>query len=372
VYYHLILTDNCNLCCTYCRGKAFVVDPPELPDITIDEDLPVDLEVTPADLYRFLAKDPDAVLILYGGEPLLAMDLVREVVGDAPVSALILHTNGTLLDRLEPAVANRFDTVLVSIDGPEGLTDAHRGEGTFARVTQNLRGLMAGRFTGEVIARMTVTEDTDIVEAVRYLTKNDQFSFPAVHWQMDANFWNDYHMRDYTVWVEESYNPGIRSLVRFWVETMREKGQVLRWYPFMDPVQDMLLSRSSMLRCGCGHANYTIMTDGSIAPCPIMVGMKDYYVGHIRTTDPLHLPVTTVGSPCTECSLLDFCGGRCLYSNIIRPWPEEGRQIVCGTVKNLYQALDAALPEIRGLLREGVVRMEQFDHRKYNSCEIIP
>jgi len=105
---------------------------------------------------------------------------------------------------------------------------------------------------------MTVTEDTDIVEAVRYLTKNDQFSFPAVHWQMDANFWNDYHMRDYTVWVEESYNPGIRSLVRFWVETMREKGQVLRWYPFMDPVQDMLLSRSSMLRCGCGHANYTI------------------------------------------------------------------------------------------------------------------
>jgi len=69
------------------------------------------------------------VLILYGGEPLLAMDLVREVVGDAPVSALILHTNGTLLDRLEPAVANRFDTVLVSIDGPEGLTDAHRGGG---------------------------------------------------------------------------------------------------------------------------------------------------------------------------------------------------------------------------------------------------
>jgi sulfatase maturation enzyme AslB (radical SAM superfamily) len=77
VYYHLILTDNCNLCCTYCRGKAFVVDPPELPDIAIDEDLPVDLEVDPADLDRFLAKDPDAVLTLYGGEPLLAIDLVR-------------------------------------------------------------------------------------------------------------------------------------------------------------------------------------------------------------------------------------------------------------------------------------------------------
>ena len=66
-----------------------------------------------------------------------------------------------------------------------------------------------------------MAEDTDIVEAVRYLTENERFPFPAVHWQMDANFWNDYGMRDYAAWVSESYNPGIRSLVAFWVETMR-------------------------------------------------------------------------------------------------------------------------------------------------------
>ncbi|MDV2481317.1 TIGR04084 family radical SAM/SPASM domain-containing protein [Methanoculleus sp. Wushi-C6] len=372
MYYHLILTDDCNLCCTYCRGKAFTVDPPETSDIAVDEDLPVDLDIDLADLYRFLAKDPEAVLTFYGGEPLLAVDRVREIVRDAPVSALILHTNGTLLDRLDPDTANRFDTILVSIDGPEGLTDAHRGEGTFGRITRNLRGLAAGGFAGELIARMTVTEDTDIVEAVRYLTANDRFSFSAVHWQMDANFWNDYRMRDYAAWVEKSYNPGIRTLVEFWVETMRREGRVLRWYPFMDPMQDMLLGRPSMLRCGCGHANYSIMTDGHIAPCPIMVGMKDYYVGHIATADPLRLPVTAVGSPCTACGIRDFCGGRCLYSNITRPWPEEGRQIVCGTVENLYQALSAALPEIRRLIDAGKVRMEDFDHRKYNSCEIIP
>ncbi|MCK9307193.1 MAG: TIGR04084 family radical SAM/SPASM domain-containing protein [Methanoculleus sp.] len=372
MYYHLILTDNCNLCCTYCRGKAFTVDPLELPTIVIDEDLPVDLDIDLKDLYRFLARDPEAVLTFYGGEPLLATDLVREIARDAPVSALILHTNGTLLDRLEPATANRIDTILVSIDGPEGLTDAHRGEGTFGRVTRNLHHLQEGGFAGEVIARMTVTEDTDIVEAVRYLTENDRFSFAAVHWQMDANFWNDYHPRDYAAWAEESYNPGIRSLVAFWVETMRTEGRVLRWYPFMDPMEDMLLSRPSRLRCGCGYANYSIMTDGHIAPCPIMVGMKDYYAGHIATADPLCLPVTTVGSPCTECGILDFCGGRCLYSNITNPWPEEGRQVVCETVENLHKALSAALPEVRALIDTGTIRMEDFFHRKYNSCEIIP
>jgi len=156
---------------------------------------------------------------------------------------------------------------------------------------------MDGGFAGEVIARMTVTEDTDIVEAVRYLTENDRFSFPAVHWQMDANFWNDYHMRDYAAWVEENYNPASGRLSGSGVETMRESSRVLRWYPFIDPMQDMLFARPSMLRCGCGHANYSIMTDGHIAPCPIMVGMKDYYVGHIRTADPLHPPGDDRGEP---------------------------------------------------------------------------
>jgi uncharacterized protein len=372
VYYHLILTDTCNLCCTYCRGKAFTIDPPESPDIAVDDELPVDLAVGLDGLYAFLARDPEAVLTLYGGEPLLRTDLVREVACNAPISALNLHTNGTLLDRLEPAIANRFDTILVSIDGPERLTDTHRGEGVFARIIQNLRRMMAGGFPGEVIARMTVTEDTDIDAAVRYLSQNDEFSFPAVHWQMDANFWHDFHLRDYAEWVEKSYNPGIQSLVSTWVEIMRTEGRVYRWYPFLDPMQDMLLGRTSRLRCGCGHANYSIMTDGHIAPCPIMVGMKDYYVGHIDTADPHHLPVVPVGDPCPECTLFGFCGGRCLYSNITRPWPEEGRRIVCSTVESLHTALSGALPEIKRLISRGDISLADFDHTKYNSCEIIP
>jgi len=41
-------------------------------------------------------------------------------------------------------------------------------------------------------------------------------------------------------------------------------------------------------------------------------------------------------------------------------------------VENLYQALSAALPEVRALIGDGRVGMEDFNHRKYNSCEIIP
>ena len=193
--------------------------------------------------------------------------------------------------------------------------------------------------------------------------------FPAVHWQMDANFWNDYGCELRCMGIE-SYNPGIRSLVAFWVETMRREARVLRWYPFIDPMEDMLLGRPGKLRCGCGHANYSIMTDGHIAPCPIMVGMKDYYAGHIATADPLHLPVTAVGRPCTECGILEFCGGRCLYSNILRPWPEKGRRIVCSTVENSVP-LFAALPHVNR--SSGTAESDgDLSHRRYNSCEIIP
>ncbi len=372
MYYHLILTDECNLCCTYCRGKIFTTEIPETTGTPVDDELPVDLAIDLEQLYDFLRKDSDAALTFYGGEPLLRLDLIRDIAAHAPVKSFLLHTNGLLLDRVEPELAGRFETILVSIDGPPAITDANRGEGVFARVTENLRRLVQSGFSGEVVARMTVTEETDIDTAVRYLAENEYFSFRSIHWQMDADFWNDYHTRDFAAWAETNYNPGVRSLVGRWVAVMRDEGRVMRWYPFLDTMQDLLLDRPSPLRCGSGHGNYSIMTDGSIAPCPIMVGMREHYLGHIATADPATLGKVSVTGACTECSIRDFCGGRCLYSNITRPWPKEGRDCVCGTVKNLHDALTEAVPEVQRLIRAGRIALSDFDHKKFNSCEIIP
>jgi uncharacterized protein len=374
VHFHLVVTDTCNLCCSYCRGKLFDAPAPvdASPEIAIDADLPVDLAIDLDVLYAFLAKDPDASLTFYGGEPLMRSDLVAEIAVNAPVQGLGIHTNGTLLHTLDAEVIDRFSSILVSIDGPKELTDRHRGAGTFARVTENLRKIRDEGFAGEIIARMTVTEETDIVGAVHFLADNEHFSFSSIHWQLDANFWYDYHLRDFGSWLEEHYKPGITRLVAEWVAAMRKEGRVGRIYPFLDTMQDMLLQRPSLLRCGCGHSDYSIMTDGSILPCPIMVGMKDYSVGHIATADPRHLPLVMVGAPCTDCSLLDFCGGRCLYANIAKPWPDEGRRQVCSSIAHLHQALSDVLPEVRRLIGCNTITLADFDHEKFNSCEIIP
>ena len=375
MYFHLILTDNCNLCCSYCRAKAFeeLEDPVEdTPHIEIDPDLPAELDFDPGMLYAFLKKDPSATLTFYGGEPLLRPDLINRIVQEAPVQRFMLQTNGILLDRLSPDIVNRFSTILISIDGRETLTDANRGAGTYRTVMKNSRRIRANGYNGELIARMTVTERTDIVDAVHYLAENTDFLFPSIHWQLDANFAGDFKKRGFDTWVRESYNPGIRTLVADWVDHMENTGEVRRWYPFLDPMDDLLHGRKSLLRCGSGHANYSIMTDGHIAPCPVMVGMLQYYCGHIRDQDPLTLPHITVNGECADCRIRDFCGGRCLYSNITKPWDAAARKLVCSTVENLCEALLAARPRIQALLDSGVVTTADFVHEKFNGCEIIP
>jgi sulfatase maturation enzyme AslB (radical SAM superfamily) len=51
----------------------------------------------------------------------------------------MMQTNGLLLDKLEPKYINRLNTLLVSIDGDEALTDYYRGKGTYRRVIENLK-----------------------------------------------------------------------------------------------------------------------------------------------------------------------------------------------------------------------------------------
>ena len=373
VYYHIILTDHCNLSCSYCRGKAFPPLADEDSGPGIDLDLPLELDYDLGLLYRFLEGDPDASLIFYGGEPLLRPDLVCEMVEHAPAKRFLVQTNGLLLDRIPPDIVNRLGTILVSIDGPRETTDLHRGVGTYDRVMANIAKVLDEGYPGEIIARMTVTEETGIVGAVGFLADNPDHSFSSIHWQLDADLSCDHRDRAFSAWAARSYNPGILTLIDDWVGRMEAEGSVPRWYPFIDPMEDLLTGRESRLRCGAGHGNFTIMTDGSIGPCPCMVGMRDFYIGHIRETKPPDLSADPdTGAFCSCCSIRTFCGGRCLYARVLHPWPADMRAVVCGTVENLYHGLSDALPRVRGLIDEGVIDLADFAHPRYNGCEIIP
>ena len=374
MFFHVILTNACNLQCRYCFGEALEDIGTDFSDFEIDYSLPKKINYEIDLLDRFCRRDPDCVLTFYGGEPLLCISEIKRIMDDVEAKHFMIQTNGLLLNSLEPEYANRFHTILVSIDGDEVLTDYYRGKGTFRKVVDNLKLIKRNGFGGELIARMTVMEQTDIYKQVTWLLNNSEFSFSSLHWQLNAGFWkNDFARRDFKKWSKGSYNSGIRELVKFWVDYMEENGVVLRLYPFLGIAHSLLYSEeTSLLRCGGGWINYAIQTDGYIIPCPTLWGMKDYYLGHISKADPLKLKKVFVGEPCTKCDVFHICGGRCLYANITKRWSSEDYGLVCDTVRNLVDAVAKEVPRIRKLVKSGRISLKGFEFMKYNGCEIIP
>ncbi|MDR2720563.1 MAG: TIGR04084 family radical SAM/SPASM domain-containing protein [Nitrososphaerota archaeon] len=372
----MILATDCNLQCRYCFGESLDdFDEDFSDDLEVDYSLPRKITYDISFLKDFCSKDPNCVLTFYGGEPLMQMESLKQIMDNVEPELYMMQTNGLLLNKLESKYVNRFHTLLVSVDGEEALTDYYRGEGVFRKVFENLKFIRQNGFGGELIARVTVMEQTDIYKQVRFLLENPDFSFTSVHWQLNAGFWgNDYSRRNFKVWSENSYMPGVRALVDFWVDTMEQRGQVLKLYPILGIAYSLLHDeRVNFLRCGGGWVNYAIQTDGYILACPTMWGMSNHYLGHIADSHPLKLDKVFVNQPpCSECEILGMCGGRCYYANVTQRWSVDAYKEVCNTVKALVDDVLAQIPRIKQLISQGKICLSDFDFIKYNGAEIIP
>ena len=376
VNFFITLTMACDLECRYCYGEVCDCFDDFDDGIAVDYDVPETITYETAALSEFISKDKDAVVIFYGGEPLLEMEKMKEMMDTLPAKTFLLHTNGTKLDEVPAEYLKRLHTISISIDGDHELTDYYRGSGVYDLITKNAAIAREKGFTGEIIARMTVQEETDICKSVLHLFENPDFCFDSVHWQLNALFWrNDYQKRKTTFpeWVNESYNPGIQKLADEWVNKMKTEGVVLNMYPFVNIMDSLIRNKKTHLRCGAAWTEYNVQTDGKLSPCPVMSGMSDYYAGDIFSGRPNQLRVIHVSGECLKCDILEICGGRCLYANATMKWGVEGFKEVCKTVRFLVNVLKEKQPEIKEMIENGIIKEEDFLQRmEYNSCEIIP
>jgi len=374
MFYYVTVTTECDLKCTYCYGKACQDFGSDFKDFRIDYEIPTSIGYDVEYLKAFIEKDSHPTIVFYGGEPVLRIEKIEEIMDRIQPENYIIQTNGLHLEDIEPRYLNWLDTILVSIDGDERQTDQNRGRGTYKKIIQNLKKIRKKGFKGEIIARMTVSVDTDIEEQVKHLLYNNDYRFTSIHWQLDAQFWEkDYDEYLFEKWTSQSYNPQIRNLIDFWMRHMEKHGEVLKIYPFLGVMESLLKDMPSKLRCGAGWIVFNIQTDGIITPCPVMSGMKDFYLGNIYDANPTDLiDAVSVADPCRQCKIFYLCGGRCLYANVTKLWREKGFQLVCNTVSNLIYSLKRSLPEVQSFIGKGIVSIEDFYYTKYNSCEIIP
>jgi len=371
MYWHIILTEKCNSECKYCYEKSMKEFDNGLTEKWhFNFNSPCDLDVDIEKLKKFILQDKNPVIIFYGGEPLLQTNKIKQIMDafEGTSVRFCMQTNGKLLHEIPKAYMNKFSRILVSLDGDKERTDYNRGEDTYDLVTRNLRLIRQGGYKGEIVARMTINFP-DLFQQVQSLLEIKEID--SIHWQLDMGFYkNDY---DYGIVLRfvQKYNESLKKLTNFWLEEVR-KGRVIRLYPFLGIFESLFYGKPTKLRCGAGHAGYTITTRGDITTCPIMNNVTDFYVGNLDSMIE-ELGEISVGEPCITCNYSSICGGRCLYANRAKLWPEEGQRLICKTIIYLINEIKRILPEIRQLIeKEGILSEKDFEYEKYFGPEIIP
>jgi putative peptide-modifying radical SAM enzyme len=358
--YHLVLTRRCNLNCMYCHGG--------------EETGPqTEVQYSLEELERFLSSDADTQLMFYGGEPCLRIPLLVEIMDRFPDARFMLQTNALLLNQIPEEYVHRIHSILVSIDGRKATTDFYRSAGVYERVLNNVRWLEQIGFQGDIVARMAVSQQSDIYKDVKHLLGLRNPGFKHVHWQLNVIWDAEGNWVDFPRWVEDSYKPGIDQLADEWVSAM-ERGEVQGIVPFLPLTYTLLTGEPSELRCGAGIDTFAIHVDGSIGVCPISPDWEFSIVGDVRTTEPSELyNIMGLDEPCPTCGEFGVCGGRCLFANKQRLWGEDGFRKVCNTVRHLVEVLKHHIPRIEGYLEQGLVHLSEFNYPEYNNgCEIIP
>src|SRR4030043_540906 len=247
MYWHIILTEKCNSQCKYCYEKSMNDFDNDLDKkFKFDFSSPCDIGIDMQKLKEFILQDKNPVIIFYGGEPLLKIDNLKEIMdlfGDSV--RYCMQTNGRLLDTVPKEYINRFSRILVSIDGDVERTDYNRGVGTYEIILDNIQFIRENGFKGEIIARMTISF-SDLFEQVKHLI--DLKEFDSVHWQIDAGFYkNDFNEREFRQFVDE-YNKSLSKLINFWVDEMKKNKGVLKLYPLLGIFETYYYGKTSRLR----------------------------------------------------------------------------------------------------------------------------
>ncbi len=320
----LMVTHACNLRCRYCYGAAIGAGSRHLYGED-DADMPWEVARRGVELLlQGSGRAPRVSLTFFGGEPLLALDLIRRVVPFARAQAeaagkaidLSLSTNGIGLSAevVQFLVANDIGCQ-VSIDGPAGIHDANRpaasGAGSYAQALPGVRRLLAAR-PGRVTARVTVARAlVHLPEVVEHLLG---LGFAAVHVEPALGGCGDSAVdaADVATMCEQN-----EDLARLLVARVRAD-RVFAYHNLVRHIRQSRVVRQRLAHhCGAARTLLAVARDGAFYPCHRFVGLAEYRMGDVWsgpdfTLQRRVLALTVDERPgCRECWARYLCGGGC-------------------------------------------------------------
>jgi len=268
---------------------------------------------------------------LFGGEPLMAFDTIKEIVGYAKqqeklynkVIRFTMTTNATLLnDEIMQYLDKNMGNIVLSIDGRKSVNDKVRvkvdGSGSYDRILPNIKKMVDMRDKSKsYYVRGTFTrENTDFFEDIKHMA---DLGFKEI--SIEPVVLPDKHKlslreEDLPI-IFEQYDKLYRDMLK-----RHKDGNEFKFYHFNIDLQGGPCVYKRISGCGAGHEYIAVTPDGDIYPCHQFVGNKDFLIGDIYngiTNEKMvqefkeaHIYNKPI---CRECWAKFYCSGGCQANN---------------------------------------------------------
>ena len=318
----LHISHDCNLRCAYCFastgdfGTGRKLMPPEIAKAAID------FVIARSQNRRNIEID------FFGGEPLMAMDSVKEAVEYAKEQGKIhnknfrftITTNGLALSQENIDYINReMSNVVLSLDGRPEVNDKKRktviGTGSYEYIVPKFKALVDSRDKNlDYYVRGTFTRDNlDFAEDILHIADLgfDQLSVEPVVTDEACS----YALTDAD--KERIFEEYDRL-----AEIMKERRD-FNFFHFMVDLEQGPCIIKRIRGCGAGYEYAAVTPEGDVYPCHQFVGKEEYKMGNVcdgtldkKISDEFMALNVCTRESCKKCWAKFYCSGGCSAANL--------------------------------------------------------
>lgn len=313
----LMLIQNCNMRCSYCYADGGVYNDAGKMDIK-----------TACDAVEFLIEkaknEKELGVILFGGEPLMAIELIKVLVPYIRMREKEINkkiyinttTNGTLISREVESFFEEYGIrAMISIDGDKKTHDANRyfanGEGSYDMIIENTRNL---RTQKKLSARATVDGKQNLVLTFNHLS---DLGFKSIAMSPALNTFTQEDCESFL----DNQLEYIDLFLEFVKKKEYDKCRQMKMVFSQVALLDQFYGASGDYSCGAGRTMVAVDYHGDVYPCHRFVSFKEFALGSIygdlsKREDFLSkIRMSNGHEKCKTCWVKNMCLGYCPYNN---------------------------------------------------------
>lgn len=326
------LTNRCNLKCDYCYASSGD-DNYRVEELTLDNYKSIFKQLDDMNVHR---------ISLSGGEPFVRKDFF-EILNEAQKYkfAIIINSNGTLInDKVAEGLKSyRFDRICITIDGScSEIHDSIRGKGSFVKALQGIRSLQKYNLPVSTLFTLNKNNMDDLINTIK-LNEAMGIEYMSVMVMCPTGRASNGSLlitkeKWYPIFMNLSEMKANSEIKLNFKIVPPNEGNIfwLFYFPLKHYNRLDLLKywnqgydnyESCEVSCQAGLKSISIMCNGDVYGCDLMIGIKEFRAGNLLKTSVAdiwnnsaifnklrNIEKKDLRGKCHNCEY-DWCGGGC-------------------------------------------------------------